>query len=197
MAASFADIHAEDTNESRLIRYMPSLFKGMAMSDGSWVTIRQANLMSSARDEAMYATDFVITVNGKTVGYLDPEKKLGWEVGTRPDWPYLNIPVHPMGDWVMDNFGARTTNKLQSFSQHPDGSFFVAARRDWDCLLVVPFRTVLTHGIRRDQLTRYSSTPLPVLSIPMQLVTHIQAEQDDALSRFIVNHLEEHAHAAH
>lgn len=197
MTGTFETIHAEDTNEARLIRFMPGLFRGVQLSDGRWAAIRQTNLMSSAKDEAMYRTDFTITIDGTTVGYVDPEKKIGWHTGTRPAWEWLNIPVHPMTQWERGQFGSRTTNKLQSFTEQPFGSFFVAARRDWEVVLVVPFLTVIQHGTRREQATRYSDIPLPVISVPMQHVTHIEASQDDELSAYIIRHLEEQTRAAH
>jgi hypothetical protein len=181
--------------EARLIGWMPSLMHGVTLSDGSFATVRQENLPSSAEDPKKYETDFAIRVNGDVVGWLDPEHKKEWREGSFP-YSDINIARYPMSNWRSGRYTGNETNKLRRFREYPALSMFVAVRRDSERIACLWFADALRYGRDKLQPTRYTNNqgknvPVAVIATPAEHRIEIDASFPDALSRLIVARLEE------
>ena len=79
------------------------------------VTIRPGNVKLIEADANEYKTDAVIVVDGKEIGFIDPERKTDWCGGEWPEHWTVNLAVHPRNQ--LDNncfFPKSRTNKLKA-----------------------------------------------------------------------------------
>lgn len=165
------------------------LLAGVA-TDKGWLRLVKNNVKVTADDRNEYETDFRLELDGALIGYLDIEVKPRWAFGGWP-WPKINIARHPKSQWDDDRFDGRPTNKLISFQQLPELSFWVALRNDYRAALVVRAEHIFNSSIKSDQQTRYSDLPLPIYELR---TTYGQIVNDaDALRNLIVGEVLRHA----
>lgn len=159
------------------------LMAGTAIPEG-WVQIAKNNVASSDNDDAIYQTDFVLKCDGSVIGYLDTEEKQGW---SEAEWPYkaVNVAKHPMSHWQRGRFGSRPTNKLLSFQEMPDQSWWIGMRKDWHHAVLVNAADLFEHGQSINITTAYSKVPLPVLRFPNSRAT--LARSADEFTTIILN----------
>lgn len=131
---------------------------------GTWLQLQKANVQRHPGDEAAYQTDWVIKADDEVIGYLDSEEKLQWRGGPWP-WSFVNVAKHPMRQWKAARFTERETNKLRSFREKPQMSFWVGMRMDYGAAMVVRASTLFEHASDFLQHTQYSDHPLPILRL--------------------------------
>jgi hypothetical protein len=160
---SINELRDTDTRREHLLSILAwPLMGGVATSQG-WLQLTKNNVATSSDDENLYATDWVLTCDSVKVGYVDTEEKRQWV----DQWPYaaVNIAKHPMSHWEHGHFSGRLTNKLLSFQDLPEHSWWVGMRKDWQSAVLVNAADLFKHGREYQQPTRYSKTPLPVLTM--------------------------------
>jgi len=152
-----------DTRREHLLAILAHPLMGGIASPRGWIQLHKNNLATSEDDPNRYSTDWILKCDGEKVGYLDTEEKLGWADA----WPYaaVNIAKHPMAHWQREDFTGRLTNKLLSFQEMPEHSWWVGMRKDWQAAVLVNAADLFEHGREYRQPTRYSKTPLPVLTM--------------------------------
>ena len=183
--ASIDDLSDVDTRREHLLAVLGyQLMAGTAI-DAGWVILQKNNTASSADDEAIYRTDWVITCDGDLIGYLDTEEKQSWT----DEWPYpaVNVAKHPMSHWKSGRFGDRLTNKMQSFMERPEHSWWVGVRKDWQQAVMVNAADLFQHGREASIRTKYSDVPLPVLRLPNDKAR--LARNADEFTRVILNRI--------
>ena len=153
--------------------------------NGAWLQLIKNNNPTSNNDhQAKYRTDFILSADGKTIGYVDPERKIYWKAG---EWPYpkINIARYPMSQWENNTITGRPTNKLIAFQELPAMSFWIGVRFDWSACLIVDARTLFDRGLKTMQTTRYKPEPLPVIELPNDVGTLCQ--DADQFTEYIIN----------
>jgi len=79
------------------------------------VAVRPGNLKLIEADDNEYKTDAVIVVDGKEIGFIDPERKTDWHGGEWPRHWTVNVAVHPRKEFDLGVFYKNSrTNKLKS-----------------------------------------------------------------------------------
>jgi hypothetical protein len=161
---SIEHLAAVDTRREHLLAILGHELMGGTAVAGQWIQLQKNNVATSEDDENQYETDWAITRDGEVVGYLDTEEKQGWT----DVWPYpvVNIARHPMSQWRTGSFNGRPTNKLLSFQQMPQHSWWVAMRKDWQQAVLVNAADLFRHGKPIEVRTKYSDVKLPVLAVP-------------------------------
>ena len=184
--SSIDDLAAVDTRREHLLGILGHQLMGGTAVAAGWVQLVKNNTASSADDENRYATDWIITCDGETVGYLDTEEKQGWT----DEWPYgvINVAKHPMSHWRQGSFNGRLTNKLLSFQTLPEHSWWVAMRKDWQQAVMVNAADLFVYGRHTEVRTRYSEVPLPVIAFPNSKAR--LASTPDHFTRVILNRFE-------
>lgn len=162
----------DPAREHKLALLAYPLLQGTAIA-GHWVRMEKNNTIGSAGDANLYQTDWVITSDGHTVGYLDSEEKQQWLSGPWP-WSYVNVAKHPMAHWKRGRFSGRLTNKLLSFRERPLMSFWVGVRQDYAAAMMVRASDLFAEGSEVLQHTRYSDTALPVIRIRQEFGSFVQ-----------------------
>lgn len=162
---TIAELAAVNPADEHLFAYLGRhLMTGVNTSVG-YLRMVKNNEKVIAGDDLQYQTDYRIEANGRKIGYLDIERKIKWPPGP---WtaPAINIARHPMKHWQAGTFPGRLTNKLLSFSELPQTSFWVGVRNDYRACMVVKAADIFAFGVETTQPTRHSDVPLPILRIP-------------------------------
>jgi hypothetical protein len=180
-------LQVDTRREHALAQLAWPLMGGTAIGPG-WVRLDKNNTRDSQNDDNQYETDWVLTSDGQTLGYLDSEEKLQWKSGPWP-YRYINVAKHPMRHWQDNRITGRETNKMRSFRSAPKTSFWVGARTDYRAAIVLPVSTLLSQGVETQQPTRYSATPLPVIQVASEC--GIYCDTPETFAAAIIQHLEE------
>jgi hypothetical protein len=186
-------LHVDTRREHALALLAYPILGGTAVA-GSWLQLQKANVQGHLADEAKYSTDWVIQADGETIGYLDSEEKLQWRGGPWP-WSFVNIAKHPMKHWEHGSFSGRETNKLRSFREKPELSFWVGMRMDYAAAMVIRASTLFEHASDYLQPTRYSDAPLPVFRLDRSF--GLFCDTPEAFSQIIIDAYLETKHANH
>jgi len=170
------DLEGKVDEEHKFANFAYHLMSGREI-DGHWLRIIKLNNPTTKNDPAIFEVDFGIQEDGITVGYIDIEKKPGW-IGGEWSYPRTNIALYPMAHWKNNHFNGNHTVKLQRFSQKPQFSFWIGTRGDYGALWIAPFLSIVAHGTRTEQPTRYSPTPLPIIAVPNEHCTFCQTADE-------------------
>lgn len=175
--ASIDDLSAIDTRREHMLAILGhQLMGGTAVPDVGWVQLVKNNLATGVDDANIYETDWALTVDGRTVGYLDTEEKTAWRDGDFP-YPRVNVAKHPMSHWRENRFDGRLTNKLRSFQECPTHSWWLGVRTDWQAMVMVNASDLFRFGQQREERTRYSTVPLPVISMRKEQVAEVSSPE--------------------
>jgi len=166
-----------------------NLLHGIETEEG-FLKMKKANDPESIDDVSRFKTDYEIMLGGHLCGFLDIEWKKQWS--ELIEWPYqkVNVAIHPLGHWERGRFTSRESNKIRSFREMPETSFWVGLSRDYRRAFIVPATAVLD-APQILQKTRFpEKPPLPVFAVDP--AHGYLAKNAEEFSQYIQEHIERH-----
>lgn len=167
-----------------------SLLHGIETEEG-FLKMKKANDPESVDDDTRFKTDYEITLGGFLCGFLDIEWKKQWVELVQWPYPAANVAIHPLAQWERGHFTDRESNKIRSFREMPETSFWVGLSRDYQRAFIVPATAVLD-APQILQETRFKKPPLPVFAVDP--AHGYLARNKDEFSQYIQEHIERHHH---
>lgn len=187
--AAVTDLQTENVSCEWNVRHLLGYFEDGISTHKGFLRLHRNNARESGDDhDAKYRTDFVFQLDGKIYGYLDLESKPGWKTGDFASrYRQINIARYPMSHWQNGKFTDRETNKMVSFREYPHTSVWIGSRNDGRAVVVVLAAVLILYGSEVLQHTKYSTIPLPVLSLASDAANTVdtpEAVRDEILSLF-------------